>query len=144
MNKKQHGFAFVELLLVLVITILLGSLALSYGEKGMKNQEINHFFDQLVNDSLLIQKYALNNQTKTAIEFNFKLHTYTAKIVSSDKKLFVRDMPKSMKLNKNSTVNRIAFNENGNASYVGKIIYDYIGGNRALYVYLGSGRVAVK
>lgn len=144
MNKHQRGFTFIELLLVLVITLLLGSLALSYGEKGMENQDIEHFFDQLVNDAMFIQQYALNNHTKTSIQFNFKQHTYTAKKLTNEKKLFTREMPKSLNMNRESTINQITFNEKGNASYVGRIIYDYIGGNKVLYVYLGSGRVTVK
>lgn len=144
MTSNDKGFTFVELLLVLFITLLLGTLALSYGEKGVKIQEINHFFDQLVNDSLYMQKYALNNRLKTVIEFDFKQHKYTARVALTRKKLFSRNMPNIVSMNEESTINRIAFNEKGNASYVGKIIFEYIGGKREVYVYLGSGRVTVK
>lgn len=144
MIRENKGFTFVEVLLVLAMTLLLGTLALSYGEKGMKSQEINHFFDQLVNDSLYIQKYGLNNRTKTVIEFDFNAHEYTARLALSRRKLFSRSMPNSLRMNEKSTINRIAFNENGNASYVGKIICEYVGGEREVYVYLGSGRVTVK
>lgn len=144
MAANEKGFTFVELLIVLAITLLVGSIVFSYGEKGLKNREIEHYFDQLINDSLYIQTYAVNKKAKTSIEFNVSTHQYTAKNLATNEILFKRDMPISLKISNMSTVRKIAYNEKGNASYAGRIICEYINGQKEVFVYIGSGRVYIK
>lgn len=144
MVPNQRGFTFVELLIVLAITLLVGSIVFSYGERGLKNKEIEHYFDQLINDSLYIQTYSVNKKVKTSIEFNVATHQYTAKNLMTNEVLFKRAMPISLKISNLSTVRKIAYNEKGNASYAGRIICEYINGEKEVFVYLGSGRVYIK
>lgn len=144
MGPNEKGFTFVELLIVLSITLLLGAIVFSYGERGLKNKEIDHYFDQLINDSLYIQTYAVNKKVKTSIEFNVSTHQYTAKNLASNEILFKRAMPVSLKISNSSTVRKIAYNEKGNASYAGRIICEYINGQKEVFVYIGSGRVYIK
>lgn len=142
--SSKSGFTLVELLLVLLITLLLSTLAVSYGNKGIKEQEITHFFDQLVSDSLVLQQLAEKEKRKMDIIFYQKEHRYELKYRENNKIIYNRIMPNSLTIDGQSTLLKIGFNEKGNASFVGKIIFLYTGGKKEVYVYLGSGRIYIR
>lgn len=140
----KSGFTLVEMLLVLLLVIVLSSLAISYGQKGIKEQEMTHFFNQLNSDALLLQQYAIKEKKKMDLEFSMKEHYYVLKYRDSQKIIYKRVMPKSVKMGVGSTLYKIGFNEKGNASYVGRLIVLYIGGKKEVSVYLGSGRIEIR
>lgn len=144
MHRSEQGFTFVEMLLVLMMTLIVASIALIYGTKGIQEKETRFFFEQLVSDAVYIQQYAKNHHVKMDLIFDERTHLYSAKKRETNKKIFVRTMPSSMKIKRGSTLYKIGFNENGNASYVGRLTFLYFGGEQDVYVYLGSGRITVK
>lgn len=141
---NKTGFTLVEMLLVLLLVLVLSSLAISYGQKGIQEQEMTHFFNQLNSDVLLLQQYALKEKKKMDLEFNVNKNMYTLKYRDSQKIIYKRIMPKSMKIAAGSTLYRIGFNERGNASYVGKLTFFYFGGKKEVSVYLGTGRMEIR
>lgn len=142
-TKRKNGFTLVELLFVLTLTLLLMTLALAFGNKGIKHQDIDHFFNQLVSDSLVLQQLAIDESRKVDIIFYPNKHRYELRYRESQKVIYYRTMPNSMNIDVKSTIFKIGFNEKGNASFVGKIIFQYIEGKKEVYVYLGSGRVYI-
>lgn len=140
----KNGFTLVEMLLVLLLVLVLSSLAISYGNKGIQEQETTHFFNQLNSDTLLLQQLALKEKKKMDLEFNYKNHYYVLRYRETQKIIYRRIMPKSMKMGVGSTLNKIGFNEKGNASYVGKLTLVYFGGKKEVSVYLGTGRLEIR
>lgn len=141
MQSKESGFSFVEMLLVLTIISVISIIIFTLGNNGFQKREHNHFYDLLIRDILYIQSMSLKNKEKTVIEFSEKNSLYQAKYRDSNKLIFQREMPQKLKILNNSTINRIGFNERGNASYVGKIIFDIDNNVKEVFVYLGAGRV---
>lgn len=119
-------------------------MAISYGNKGIKEQEMNRFFKQLVSDALVLQQTAIEKNKKMDLIFYPKFHRYELQYRTSKQKLYTRIMPKSMSIHANSTITKIGYNENGNASFTGRIIFDYVEGKKEVYIYLGSGRIYVQ
>lgn len=141
MQSKEKGFTFVEMLLVLTIITVVSLTIFTQGSKGFEARENNHFYDLLVRDILYIQSMSLKNRDKTVLEFNEKKRYYQAKYRDSNKLIFQRDLPQKLKILNTSTINKVGFNERGNASYVGKIVFEIEGDVKELFVYLGAGRV---
>lgn len=140
----KSGFTLVEMLLVLLIVLILSTLAISYGKKGIQEQEMTHFFNQLNSDTLLLQQYALKEKKKMDLEFNVKNHYYVLRYRDSQKIIYRRVMPKSLKFGPGATINKIGFNERGHASYVGRITMHYLGGKKEVSIYLGTGRMEIR
>ncbi|GEK31651.1 competence protein ComG [Kurthia zopfii] len=141
MRSKESGFTLVEMLLVLTIVMVISITIFSQGSKAFQEREAEHFYDLLVRDTLYLQSLSLKNKEKTVIEFNERRSIYIAKFRESNKLIFQREMPQNLKILNHSTMNRVGFNERGNASYVGKIVFEIKGNQKELFVYLGAGRV---
>ncbi|GEK33910.1 type II secretion system protein [Kurthia sibirica] len=141
--SAKNGYTFVEMLIVLTMIFIIAVVGLSLGERGIRSQEIHRFLDQLVIDAHYIQNYAKTKNAKVDIFFIVGEQRYIGRLRQSKKILFSKSMPTALAIDVKSTLTTISFNEKGNASYAGKLIFDFGTIKKEVYVYLGSGRILV-
>jgi competence protein ComGD len=143
--KSREGFTFIEMLLVLVITMLICSIGIHVGKKYMDQQQENRFMEQLKSDIEMTQALSFQYQTPASFyiyESLKEIHIY-ANGYDMKKPLVIRKYPKSVKFNLKSNMDHVIYTENQTVMKAGTIKFTVNDRNKEAIVYLGEGRVRI-
>ncbi|MGM9968129.1 MULTISPECIES: competence type IV pilus minor pilin ComGD [unclassified Rummeliibacillus] len=143
--KGQEGFTFIEMLLVLVITMLICSIGINVGKQYMDRQEENRFMEQLKSDIEMTQALSFQYQTPASFyiyESLREIHIY-ANGYDMVKPLVIRKYPENIKFNLKSNMDHVLYTENQTVLKAGTIKFTVNGRNKEAIVYIGEGRVRI-
>lgn len=143
MESKEKGFTLIEVLLVLFIVVLIGSIVSHVSYKLSEESVVDQFIHQVTLDIQRMQTLAMEKEVYTTIVF-LDNGTYKGYIQNEyNNPLLEKQFPTNIKLNKNSNLKRIRFNINGDIIEFGSIVFFTYDGYRQLIVNIEKGRLKI-
>ncbi|MBK3494009.1 prepilin-type N-terminal cleavage/methylation domain-containing protein [Viridibacillus sp. YIM B01967] len=158
MNNKEAGFTFVELLIVLAITIVVCSLSIAVGKAKLDERMINQFLYQLMLDIEHTQSESIGNEVYSYLEFfdeGKKYRAYTmvgmggvasqnnSAIPNLRHYYFTRELPEGVELSYSSTLQLIKINNKGVFSSFGTLAFATPTGKKSLIINIVKGRMKI-
>lgn len=143
--KSRAGFTFIEMLLVLGITMVICMIGITVGKSYLDKQQENRFIEQLKSD--IEMTHALSFQYQTPASFYIyeslkEIHIY-ANGYNMEKPLLIRKYPENIKFNIRSNMNHVIFTVNQTVMKAGTIEFTVNGKKKEAIIYLGEGRVRI-
>lgn len=139
---KQSGYLLIEMMVVLLIIGLIGSIAYPKFNSFTKNRKTEYFLNSLEKDIMHMQQKAINESSVYRLTFNNDKDMYQIGTYSSNKVLN-RPIPKHITIEGQAMEMTIQYNQNGNISRAGTL---YIYSEDAVYkmvFQLGKGKFYV-
>jgi competence protein ComGD len=118
--KKQAGYLMIEMMIVLLIMGIIGSVAYPKFDSFMKNRKTEYFLSSLQKDIIHIQQKAINESRVYSITFNNDEHIYKIRANGSNNHIN-RSIPKHIIVEGHSMTLSIQFNQYGNISRAGTL-----------------------
>ncbi|WP_170061404.1 competence type IV pilus minor pilin ComGD [Rummeliibacillus pycnus] len=141
--RDEKGFTFIEMLVVLVITMLICSIGISVGKKQLDRELENRFVEQLKADIELAQALSYRYQDAVSLyvmDSMGEIQIFVPKI-SKVQPIIVRKYPETISFQFYSTLDHVIFTERQTVSRAGTMTFKINGRKVELIVYLGEGRV---
>ncbi|WP_211254621.1 prepilin-type N-terminal cleavage/methylation domain-containing protein [Ureibacillus massiliensis] len=140
---KEKGFTLIEVLLVLSIVVLIGSIVSHVTFKLSEKSVVDQFIQQVTLDIQRMQTFAMEKEVYTTIVF-LDNGTYKGYVQNEyNNPLLEKQFPSNIKLNTNSNLKRIRFNMNGDIVEFGSIVFFTYDGYRQLIVNIEKGRLKI-
>jgi competence protein ComGD len=142
--KRDRGFTFTEMLLVLsAITVLMAVFLPSLSSLARKKTE-TYIITQLRNDLLYAQQYAMTHKTPVAVTFSESRPEYRMMEMKTRKTIFIRTLPNSWKFQLTTLTMPLLFLENGNVNKAGALLLKRKDRAYKIIFLLGKGRFYVQ
>jgi len=154
MNNKEAGFTFVELLLVLTVTMIICSLSLVLGKAKLDERMANRFLYQLMLDIERVQSESIGSGIISYLEFiddGKKYRAYT--LVDSEgggnsplntrRYYLTRELPEGVTYSYNSPLRQIKIDSQGTFSSFGTLVFVTPTGNKSLIINIVKGRMKI-
>ncbi|MBD8071335.1 competence type IV pilus minor pilin ComGD [Bacillus sp. PS06] len=142
--KNQKGFTLIETLLVLSILIILTTLPFLKLSPLQEEKIIEHFFEQLTDDLLLSQQYAIMHSDSVKVYFFHASSSYKVILVETNTVVISRNYDENITINPLTLGTTIQFRNNGNISKAGTMQVVYKKSEKYNVVFqLGRGRFYV-
>lgn len=137
--KNEKGFTLLEMLLVLMIVLLIGTICSSFSIKMTEKMIVDHFFRQLKLDIQMAQMWAMEHQRGCFVSFSSsnRYQIYH----QLDEILVEREFPEMVTLNQGSQLKTIRFSATGHANNFGTIVFQTPFGQKNLIIYIDKGRI---
>ncbi|ARJ37428.1 MULTISPECIES: type II secretion system protein [Sporosarcina] len=121
--NDQHGFTFLELLLVLSIMTILTAIILPFSEKHLEKESEKDALKQFIASVHEMQLYAMTHKESVALTFGESGATYKAEKIDMKETLIRGIFPEGMYRTKHSPLKRIEFSETGYMVKTGKMYF---------------------
>ena len=143
--NREEGFTLIESLLVLSIVTMLVSVSFVRLSPIKERQVMTHFIQQLTNDLLYAQQYAMSTKQTVRISFHVKDHYYRVYGSGTSTELIRRTYDPAISISTWTLGNTITFTQNGSISSSGTYGISYKGTEHYSIVFqLGFGRFYVQ
>ena len=113
-GKHEQGFTLIESLLVLSLISMLVSLSFVKFSPLMEKKVMPHFFEQLSNDILFAQQYAISTKQSVNIFFFPDNKHYLVQVPGEDRILLKRFYNEHIHINTRHAGNVVRYNPVGN------------------------------
>ncbi len=143
--NNQKGFTFIEMLLVLSITMIICMIGINVFKDQLDRQLEDRFIQQLKTDIELTQTLSYQYKSSTNLYVPKELsevRIYVSKI-NKEKPILVRKYPKNILFHHTSNMNTVQFTEKHTVAKGGTMVFSINGRLTKLIVYLGEGRVKI-
>ncbi|PID22981.1 hypothetical protein CSV61_00555 [Sporosarcina sp. P3] len=120
--KDQQGFTFLELLLVLSITMILTAVILPFSDQRLQRISEEDALKQFMTKVHETQLYAITNQQRVTLRFEEDGRIYKA-ILNDMFEVLHGEFPEGMRRTKQSTLQRLDFAETGYLTTTGKMFF---------------------
>jgi competence protein ComGD len=142
-NKYQKGFTLIEVLLVISILIIITTLPMLKLAPSYHGKIINHFFEQLTDDLLVSQQYAISHSDTVKVYFYNASSSYRVILVGSNTEILSRHYDKQITINPNTLGTTLIIRSNGNVNKAGTMQVSYQNDKYNVVFQLGRGRFYV-
>ncbi|MGE7919413.1 prepilin-type N-terminal cleavage/methylation domain-containing protein [Viridibacillus sp. NPDC093762] len=150
MNNKEAGFTFVELLLVLTVTMIICSLCLALGKANLDERMVNQFLYQLMLDIEQVQSESIGSGVFSYLEFfddGKKYRAYTLEgegnLINTRRYYFTRELPEGVTYSYSSPLRQIKIDSQGTFSSFGTLVFVTPTGNKSLIINIVKGRMKI-
>ncbi|MBM6617302.1 competence type IV pilus minor pilin ComGD [Bacillus suaedaesalsae] len=144
MFRKENGFTFLEMLVVMTIVLIVSSLSFVYVRTTYENKIVNQFFEVLQEDIWLAQQHAISHSQSVELTFYTEQAFYDIRESGLRKLINKRPVHPSIRIRPLTMANPIKFQPNGNISGAGTVyVYDYNDTYKLIFQ-LGRGRFRVE
>lgn len=142
---REKGFTLIESLIVLsTISILLSFTFVNFSPI-MERKVMPQFFDQLANDVLFAQQYAISTKQSVTIVFSPEHNMYIVQSPNENKILIQRKYKKDIQINTRINGAILRYNQSGNLTNPGRYGISYKAKeNYSIIFQLGYGRFYVE
>ena len=143
--KDVRGFTLIESLLVLSIISILVALPFLKLSPVMEKKVMPHFFEQLSNDLLFAQQYAMSTKQSVNIIFFPENRLYYVHVPIENRYLLLREYNQHININTRQIGNTVRYNPAGNIVSPGSYGISYKSKEHySLIFQLGYGRFYVE
>ncbi|MGE7934590.1 prepilin-type N-terminal cleavage/methylation domain-containing protein [Viridibacillus arvi] len=149
MSNKEAGFTFVELLLVLTVTMIICSISLALGKAKLDERMVNQFLYQLMLDIEQVQSESIGSGVFSYLEFiddgkKYKAYTWDGdSSISTRRNFFTRELPEGVTYSYSSPLRQIKIDPKGTFSSFGTLIFITPTGNKSLIINIVKGRMKI-
>jgi competence protein ComGD len=138
--KNNRGFTLVEMLLVLSIVSIIGSLVFVNMSSAYESKKINHFMEQFYIDLLYAQEYAMSHGFDVKIHFR-EGHYEIRGSSYNDPTILKRTYEEDIRIDVMTVSNPVLFKKSGNIQKPGAIFIGYKERRFRVMFQLGRGRI---
>ena len=138
--RNSKGYTLIEMLLVLFIVLVTSTIIFQVTLTISEKWAVNRFFQQVLLDVQQIQALAIKNEEPFYIQFN-SLNQYKGYAVFSGEVIFVREIPKDIKLDMTSNLKHFMVYPTGDVSNFGTFRFFTPFGQTNLIIYIKEGRM---
>lgn len=143
--NSQGGFTFIEMLLVLTITMLISLIGITLGKSHMDRQLEDRFIKQLKADIELTQALSFRYQDYATLTIVQGLNEVRIKVPAhGNKDYLVRKYPTNIQLLPYSTIQSVTYTKELTVQKSGTMYFSINNRIVKLTVYLGEGRVQIE
>ncbi|MFC4320746.1 competence type IV pilus minor pilin ComGD [Litchfieldia salsa] len=142
-NKDQKGFTLIEILIVISILVMITTIPTLRLSPSYQQKVIDQFFDQLTDDLLLSQQYALSHSDTVKVYFYSSSSSYRAILVESNTEIISRNYDENITINPNTLGSILVIRSNGNVNKAGTMQVIYGQEKYNVVFQLGRGRFYV-
>ncbi|MDF2066344.1 MULTISPECIES: competence type IV pilus minor pilin ComGD [Bacillaceae] len=135
----EKGFTFIEMLLVLAIVMVVSASIIFVTSSKFEKMEEKRFFKQFHLDVQSLQSTALAEGIYTHLNFFENGTKYKAR--HSNEIYMEYELPKGIRLSRNSYLKEIVFHPNGTVKEFGTLLFETDNGLKEVYVYIGKGKL---
>ncbi|WP_176483697.1 MULTISPECIES: competence type IV pilus minor pilin ComGD [Bacillus] len=144
-DESEKGFTLIESLLVLSIVSILLSLSFIKFSPVMEKKVIPQFFEQLTNDVLYAQQYAMSSKSSVNLVFSSSTKQYYIQVPTENRILLRREFNHHIDINTRVASSIVRFNAVGNIMNPGTYGISYKSEEQFLLVFqLGYGKFYVE
>ncbi|KOO52131.1 prepilin-type N-terminal cleavage/methylation domain-containing protein [Viridibacillus arvi] len=151
MSNKEAGFTFVELLLVLTVTMIICSISLALGKAKLDERMVNQFLYQLMLDIEQVQSESIGSGVFSYLEFidggkKYKAYTWDGEgdsSINTRRNFFTRELPEGVTYSYSSPLRQIKIDPQGTFSSFGTLIFITPTGNKSLIINIVKGRMKI-
>lgn len=151
MSNKEAGFTFVELLLVLTVTMIICSISLALGKAKLDERMVNQFLYQLMLDIEQVQSESIGSGVFSYLEFiddgkKYKAYTWDGEgdsLLNARRNFFIRELPEGVTYSYSSPLRQIKIDPQGTFSSFGTLIFITPTGNKSLIINIVKGRMKI-
>ncbi|MGE7922013.1 prepilin-type N-terminal cleavage/methylation domain-containing protein [Viridibacillus arvi] len=151
MSNKEAGFTFVELLLVLTVTMIICSISLALGKAKLDERMVNQFLYQLMLDIEQVQSESIGSGVFSYLEFiddgkKYKVYTWDGEgdsSINTRRNFFTRELPEGVTYSYSSPLRQIKIDPKGTFSSFGTLIFITPTGNKSLIINIVKGRMKI-
>ncbi|MEK4759513.1 prepilin-type N-terminal cleavage/methylation domain-containing protein [Viridibacillus sp. FSL E2-0187] len=151
MSNKEAGFTFVELLLVLTVTMIICSISLALGKAKLDERMVNQFLYQLMLDIEQVQSESIGSGIFSYLEFiddgkKYKAYTWDGEgdsPINARRNFFTRELPEGVTYSYSSPLRQIKIDPQGTFSSFGTLIFITPTGNKSLIINIVKGRMKI-
>jgi len=142
--KRERGYTFVEMLMVLFVVMCLSAIVVKYSFKAVETRELEQFFTQIQLDIQYIQTYSMHQREYISMKFESSSKRYIIK-KNIFTELYERPFPKGVEfMPASSSIYTIIYNYNGNVITPGTVYFKTPQGIKKVVITLGRGRSRVE
>lgn len=142
-NNNEKGFTLIESLLVLSILTIITGIAFLQLKPLHDSRKIDFFFEQLQDDLLYCQQYAISHSEQVKVVFNEVESKYHIRGGSRNYIILDRQYDPSVQIDYSTLGTTLYFNSNGNIQKAGTIRVKYKDTTYKITFLLGKGRFYV-
>jgi competence protein ComGD len=138
--NNERGFTMVEMLLVLCIVSVIGSLVFVNLSSAYESKKIDHFMEQLYIDLLYAQEYAMSHSFDMKVHFR-EGHYEIRGSAYNDPTVLKRTYDDEIVVDVVTVSNPVVFKKSGNIEKPGAVFVGYKDKRFRLVFQLGRGRL---
>ncbi|UOQ93725.1 prepilin-type N-terminal cleavage/methylation domain-containing protein [Halobacillus shinanisalinarum] len=143
MNKKQGGYTFSEVIIVLVALSVLLAIAAPLNSEVVSSVKITHYIEQLENDILLAQQLSMQHESHYWIMIRPENNDYYLYDYSSRKSVFHRKLPEKWSIRLTTLQSPIRFNTSGTIQNPGTMVLKTPESSYKITFPFGKSRVTI-
>ena len=143
MSLDNKGYSLLELLLVLIIVVVIGSCALIMNNRYVEKHTFDLFYNQLILDARHLQLTAMKEGENITLSFDSAGTRYAGR-KSFFELLFRRELPPGYRLSTRSNLQELSFHPNGTIVKFGTLTFETPSGIKIIHVYIGKGRMTLE
>lgn len=140
LRNDNNGFTLIEVLIVLTVVIILGSIVWSNSSKIYERKVMDQFLRQLQHDLLFVQQYAMVHQKTVYIYWYPNQSYYEAELTALDGDLFERKYDSAIQVKSMTMKFPITYKPNGSIERGGTIYIQNQDEAYKLIFSIGKGR----
>ncbi|MED3660741.1 competence type IV pilus minor pilin ComGD [Ureibacillus sp. FSL K6-8385] len=137
--KNEKGFTLLEMLLVLMIVLLIGSVSSTFSIKMTEKMLVDQFFHQLKLDIQMAQMWAMEHQKSCFVSFSssntYKVHHQL------DEVILERKLPDTISIDPDSNLLTLRIGADGSVDNFGTITFQTGLGTKYIIVNIDKGRI---
>lgn len=139
--RADKGFTFIEMLVVLTITLMIMTLTMQYGYQKWTQLEAEIYLEQVLKDIQYVQSEAKKTNQYMELKFQRFGDVWGYEFIRNNKTVVLtRTFPKQIKvLPQDSTMLVCRYTDRGRPSISGHITFETNKGKYRLLIYLGEG-----
>ena len=141
-RHSDQGFTLLETLLVLSIVIVIMTIPILTLAPLYQQQKAEHFLEQLEDDLLYAQVYALSNSATVRVYFSTQ-QSYRVIVSQTNQIILTRTYDNDIKIDPYTLGSTVTFRSNGNVSNAGTIRITIQKAKYNLVFMIGKGRFYV-
>ncbi|UOR12322.1 competence type IV pilus minor pilin ComGD [Halobacillus amylolyticus] len=143
MIKKQGGYTFTEVIIVLVAFSVLLMMAAPLHSEVVTSVKITHYIEQLENDLLLAQQLSMQHESHYWVMIRPENNDYYLYDYSSRKTVFHRKFPETWSIHLSTLQSPIRFNNSGTIQNPGTMILKTTESSYKITFPFGKSRVTI-